>query len=150
YREPFLIDLPHFEHVPYGDLGALAQRLAAGDVAAFFVEPIQGEAGIITPPAGYMAAAAEMCPAAHPRFGLDEVQTGLGRTGRLFAAEHEQVTPDVLLLAKALGGGLVPIGACLCSRDAWTPEFGNYHSSTFANNHLTCSIALATLRVLQQ
>jgi acetylornithine/succinyldiaminopimelate/putrescine aminotransferase/predicted amino acid dehydrogenase len=150
YREPFLVDAPHFEHIPYGDLDALAQRLEAKDVAAFIVEPIQGEAGMITPPQGYMAAAAGMCRRTRTLFVLDEIQTGLGRTGRLFAAEHDNVSPDVLLLAKALGGGLVSLGACLCSEDAWTSQFGNYHSSTFANNHFTCSIGLATLGLLQQ
>jgi len=81
---------------------------------------------------------------------LDEIQTGLGRTGRLFAAEHDGLQPDVVLLAKALGGGLVSLGACICSEKAWAPDFGVYHSSTFANNHLSCAIGVAVLdRLLQ-
>ncbi len=149
YRTPFFISSPEFEHVPYGDIDALEQRLAKRDVAAFIVEPVQGEAGMITPPAGYLAAAAQLCRSVGTLFVLDEIQTGLGRTGRLFAAEHEHIVPDVMLLAKALGGGLVSIGACLCSEQAWTKDFGTYHSSTFANNHLTCSVGLVALKQLQ-
>lgn len=150
YRKPFLTDAQFFEHVPYGDIEALSERLRHGDVAAFIVEPIQGEAGMITPPPGYLPAVADACRRAGTLMVLDEVQTGLGRTGRLFAAEHETVTPDVILLAKALGGGLLSLGACLCSEAAWTSDFGTYHSSTFANNHLACSVGLATLRRLQE
>lgn len=150
YRAPFLADTQFFEHVPYGDIDALCARLARGDVAAFIVEPIQGEAGMITPPRGYLPAVAQACRQAGTLMVLDEVQTGLGRTGRLFAAEHEDVKPDVILLAKALGGGLFSLGACLCSESAWTSDFGTYHSSTFANNHLACAVGLATLRALQQ
>jgi acetylornithine/succinyldiaminopimelate/putrescine aminotransferase/predicted amino acid dehydrogenase len=145
YKDPFLVDTAHFDHVAYGDLDALAERLKRRDVAAFIVEPVQGEAGMITPPDGYLAAAAAACRSNGTLFVLDEVQTGLGRTGRLFAAEHDQLVPDILLLAKALGGGLVSLGACLCAEHVWTRDFGNYHSSTFANNHLACSIGLATL-----
>lgn len=150
YRKPFLTDARFFEHVRYGDVEALSERLACGDVAAFLVEPLQGEAGMITPPPGYLSAAADICRKAGTLLVLDEVQTGLGRTGRLFAAEHENVNPDVILLAKALGGGLLSLGACLCSEEAWTSDFGTYHSSTFANNHLACSVGLATLRRLQE
>lgn len=145
YRAPFLVDTTHFDHIPYGDLEALEQRLSKGDVAAFIVEPIQGEAGMITPPPGYLSDAAELCRKAKTLFVLDEIQTGLGRTGKLFAAEHEDVKVDVLLLAKALGGGLMSLGACICSEQAWSTDFGLYHSSTFANNHLSCNIGLATL-----
>jgi acetylornithine/succinyldiaminopimelate/putrescine aminotransferase/predicted amino acid dehydrogenase len=148
YREPFLADTTAFEHVPYDDLPRLEARLARGDVAAFIVEPVQGEGGVVVPARGYLAAARALCARWGALFVLDEVQTGLGRTGRLFAAEWEQVAPDVLLTAKALGGGLVPLGACLITGDAWTAAFGLHHSATFANNHLTCSVGLAVLERL--
>jgi acetylornithine/succinyldiaminopimelate/putrescine aminotransferase/predicted amino acid dehydrogenase len=148
YRTPFLPDTSRFEHVPYGNLEALEARLSKKDVAAFIVEPVQGEAGMISPPLGYLPAASQLCRKAGTLFILDEVQTGMGRTGTLFAAEHENIEVDVLLLAKALGGGLVPLGACLCSEPAWPSAFGKYHTSTFANSYLSCSIGLATLRYL--
>jgi acetylornithine/succinyldiaminopimelate/putrescine aminotransferase len=148
YREPFLLDTTNFNHIPYADLDALDRRLSAGDVAGLIVEPIQGEAGMITPPSGYLSGAAELCRKAKTLFILDEIQTGLGRTGKLFAAEHEGVEVDILLLAKALGGGLVSLGACVTADNVWDSDFGLYHSSTFANNHLSCSIGLATLNLL--
>ncbi|HTT39742.1 MAG TPA: aspartate aminotransferase family protein [Burkholderiales bacterium] len=150
YRAPFLVDTTQFGHVPYGDLDALAQRLASRAVAAFVVEPVQGEAGMIAPPPGYLVGAQALCKAAGTLLVLDEIQTGLGRTGKLFAAEHDGVKPDIVLLAKALGGGLVSLGACLCSERAWAPDFGVYHSSTFANNHLSCAIGVAVLDELVQ
>jgi acetylornithine/succinyldiaminopimelate/putrescine aminotransferase len=148
YRKPFLLNTAHFDHIPYADLDALDRRLSTGDVAGFIVEPIQGEAGMITPPRGYLSGAAELCRKAKTLFILDEVQTGLGRTGKLFAAEHEGVEVDILLLAKALGGGLVSLGACVAAENVWDSDFGLYHSSTFANNHLSCSIGLATVNLL--
>jgi acetylornithine/succinyldiaminopimelate/putrescine aminotransferase len=150
YRAPFLVDTTHFAHVPYGDLAALEERLGQGDVAGFIVEPVQGEAGMIMPPVGYLAAAGQLCRKARVLFILDEIQTGLGRTGYLFAAERDGLDPDILLLAKALGGGLVSLGAAVCHTRAWSEDFGLYHSSTFANNHLSCTVGLATLdRLLQ-
>ena len=108
---------PGFEHVPFGDDEALAARLARdGDrIAAFFIEPVQGERGVHLPPAGYLRVARELCSRYGVALVVDEIQTGLGRTGRLFACEHDGVAPDVLLVAKALGGGLFPLGACLAS-----------------------------------
>lgn len=148
YREPFHVDTQHFERVAYDDLPALEARLASGDVAAFLVEPVQGEGGMRTPTPGYLRAAQAACKAHGTLFVLDEIQTGLGRTGRLFAAEHEGLEPDILLLAKALGGGLVPLGAMLCTAAAWHEAFGYFHSSTFANSHFTCSVGLAVLAEL--
>lgn len=145
YRTPFLLDTQAFSRVPFNDLDALEARLSQGDVAAFIVEPVQGEGGMRPAAPGYLSEAAAICRRHGTLFVLDEVQTGLGRTGRLFAAEHEGVEPDMLLLSKALGGGLVPIGAMLCTAAAWSEDFGFYHSSTFANNHLTCSVALGVL-----
>lgn len=151
YKEPFRIDTNNFIHVPYGDLEALEARLSEGDIAGFIVEPIQGEAGMITPPEGYLAAASEICRKSKVLFILDEIQTGMGRTGTLFAADGiDNIHVDMLLLAKALGGGLVSLGACVCSEKAWSTDFGTYHSSTFGNNHLSCSVGLATLRYLTE
>jgi acetylornithine/succinyldiaminopimelate/putrescine aminotransferase/predicted amino acid dehydrogenase len=140
----------HVEHVPFGDADALAERLAArrGEVAAFFVEPIQGERGVIEPPAGYLRDVRELCSRHGVALVLDEIQTGLGRTGRLFACEHDGVVPDVLLLAKALGGGLFPLGACLVSAELWDEHFALRHSSTFANNNIACKVGLAVLDCL--
>jgi acetylornithine/succinyldiaminopimelate/putrescine aminotransferase len=148
YREPFLVDTSQFDFIPYGDLESLDARLSRRDVGAFLVEPIQGEAGMLAPPAGYLKDASEICRKYGTLFILDEIQTGLGRTGRLFAAEHEGVRADIVLVAKALGGGLVPLGACICGKHVWNEDFGLFHSSTFSNNHLTCSIGLAVLRQL--
>ena len=145
YREPFLVREDGYAHVPYGDLDALGTILREQRVAAFFVEAVQGEAGMITPPPGYLAAAQALCRRHGTLFVLDEIQTGLGRTGRLFAAQIEGLEPDVLLLAKALGGGLVPIGACIYGENAWSRDFDRHHSSTFAVNGFTAAIALAVL-----
>ena len=136
--------------VPFGDLAALqaAFERRPDFFAAFMFEIIQGESGIRVAPPGYLAAARELCR----RFGalliVDEVQTGLGRTGRLFACEAEGVTPDILALAKALGGGLMPMGACLYTADAYSEHFDLRHGSTFAGNALACRAALATIEEL--
>jgi acetylornithine/succinyldiaminopimelate/putrescine aminotransferase/predicted amino acid dehydrogenase len=148
YREPFLLDTTQFDRIPFDDLAALDTRLQARDVAAFIVEPVQGEGGMRVPSAGYLAGAQALCKQYGTLFVLDEIQTGLGRTGRLFAAEAESLQPDILLLAKALGGGIVPLGAMLCTQEAWSEAFGFFHSSTFANSHFTCAIALQVLDML--
>jgi acetylornithine/succinyldiaminopimelate/putrescine aminotransferase len=141
---------PGFDCVPFGDEAALGERLAReGDrVAAFFLEPIQGERGVIVPPPGYLARVRELCTRHGVALVLDEVQTGLGRTGTLFACEHEGVAPDLLLVAKALGGGLFPLGACLVSPRFWDDGFALRHSSTFANNNVACRVGLAVLRAI--
>jgi len=141
---PFGIDV---RFVPYGDADAL--RAAAGpDCAAVFVEPCQGEAGVIPPPAGYLRAAREACDASGALLVIDEIQSGIGRTGHWFAHQAEDVTPDVLTLAKGLGGGL-PIGACV-----GFGEFGSVlgkgdHGSTFGANPVSCAAALAVLEVIE-
>ena len=141
---PFGIDV---RFVPYGDADAL--RAAAGpDCAAVFVEPCQGEAGVIPPPAGYLRAAREACDASGALLVIDEIQSGIGRTGHWFAHQAEGVTPDVLTLAKGLGGGL-PIGACV-----GFGEFGSVlgkgdHGSTFGANPVSCAAALAVLEVIE-
>ncbi len=148
YREPFHLRPDGFSHVPYGDLAALETMLQKNRVAAFFVEAVQGEAGMITPPAGYLLAAQELCRKYGALFVLDEIQTGLGRTGQLFAATAEGLAPDVLLLAKALGGGLVPIGACIYGENCWSRDFDRHHSSTFAVNGFTAAVGLAVIEQL--
>jgi acetylornithine/succinyldiaminopimelate/putrescine aminotransferase/predicted amino acid dehydrogenase len=147
YQRDFAAPAPGFDQVPYGDVDALRRRLAErpGHYAALLLEPIQGEGGIVEPPPGYLAAARSLCDEAGVLLVLDEIQTGLGRTGDLFACEAEGVVPDVLLLAKALGGGLIPIGAVLCTEAAYSPAFAMKHSSTFAGNALACRAGLATL-----
>lgn len=141
YREPFLPDTTQFEILPFGDLDRLAERLRKQDVAALMIESIQGEGGMRVQPQGYLAAASALCKENGTLLVLDEVQSGLGRSGRMFGFQRESgVEPDIILLAKALGGGIVPLGAMLCSASAWTAAFGAYHSSTFANSHLSCVI----------
>jgi acetylornithine/succinyldiaminopimelate/putrescine aminotransferase/predicted amino acid dehydrogenase len=149
YRDPFLLDTTCFERVPFDDLDALERRLSAGDVAAFIVEPVQGEGGMRVPSPGYLIGAAAICRNYHTLFILDEVQTGLGRTGHLFAADDEPgLDPDMILLSKALGGGLVPLGAVLCTENSWCESFGFYHSSTFANGNFACSIGCKVVDML--
>jgi acetylornithine/succinyldiaminopimelate/putrescine aminotransferase/predicted amino acid dehydrogenase len=142
---------PGFERVPFGDADALAQRLDEDGerVAAFLVEPIQGEAGVVLPPPDYLQRVRALCTRHGVALVLDEIQTGLGRTGRLFACEHDAVAPDLLLVAKALGGGLFPLGACLVSSAFWDHRFGLRHSSTFANNNVACRVGLAVLEALR-
>jgi acetylornithine/succinyldiaminopimelate/putrescine aminotransferase/predicted amino acid dehydrogenase len=150
FQRGFGAPAPGFHVMPFGDLAALRAALAArpGYFAAFLVEIIQGESGIRVAPPGYIAAARDLCHEHGALLIVDEVQTGLGRTGSLFASESEAVTPDILCLAKALGGGLMPIGACLYTSAAYSEQFDLRHGSTFAGNALSCRAALATLDLL--
>ena len=152
YRRPFAPLLPDCEAVPYGDFEALETALKSRRFAAFVVEPVQGEGGMNVPPPGYLREAQALCRANGTLLIADEIQTGLGRTGTLFAVEAEGVRPDVMTVAKSLGGGLVPIGAMLTRRDLWMRAYGTVqsfalHSSTFAGGSLACAAALASLRV---
>ena len=133
-------------HVPYGDIDALAEAVA-DDTAAVFLEPIMGEGGVVVPPAGYLAAARELTARHGALLVLDEVQTGVGRTGAFFAHQHDGVTPDIVTLAKGLGGGL-PIGACLAIGPAADLMAPGLHGSTFGGNPVCAAAALAVLRVL--
>lgn len=150
YQKDFCAPVEGFACVPYGDLEELEKELEKNPefYAAFIIEPIQGEGGIVRPPAGYLKKAREICHEYGVLFVLDEVQTGLGRTGSLFACQQEGVDPDVMLLAKALGGGIMPIGACLSTEEVYNEEFANKHSSTFAGNTLACRIGLKVLDIL--
>lgn len=152
YQAPFGLPLPEFDHVPYGDSEALAFALAQTPhkYAAFIVEPIQGEGGVVEPPLDYLRRAKEICARYGVLFVVDEVQTGLGRTGAMFASEYAQVQPDVLTLAKALGGGVLPIGACLCTKEIYSEKFALKHSSTFAGNAIAARAGLATLAYLER
>jgi acetylornithine/N-succinyldiaminopimelate aminotransferase len=133
-------------HVPYGDAGALAD-VVGDDTAAVFLEPIMGESGVVVPPDGYLAAARDITARHGALLVLDEVQTGMGRTGTFFAHQHDGITPDVVTLAKGLGGGL-PIGACLAVGPAAKLLTPGLHGSTFGGNPICAAAALAVLRVL--
>jgi ornithine--oxo-acid transaminase len=139
---------PGFVSVPYGDGAALEAALADPDVVAFLVEPIQGEAGVIVPPEGYLRRARELCDEHGVLLIADEIQSGLGRTGRTFACEHEGVTPDVYVVGKALGGGIVPISAVVSRRDVLGVFRPGEHGSTFGGNPLACAIGIEVLRLL--
>ena len=154
FRDGFGPLLPGCDPVPFGDLGALERALARGDVAAFVVEPVQGK-GVNLPPDGYLLGAQERCHAAGALFCCDEVQTGLGRTGRFFALEHWGLRPDLVCVAKALSGGLVPAGGLLVSRPVFDAVFdgmerGVRHGSTFGGNDLAAAAGIATLAVLER
>ena len=148
YREDFGPFTPGFKLVDFGDLAALRDAITPQTVA-FLVEPIQAEAGIIVPPAGYLAAARALCRERNVLFVLDEIQTGLGRTGKMFAHDHELGSdPDVLVLGKALGGGVYPVSAVLASRAIMTLLRPGDHGSTFGGNPLAAAVGHASLRVL--
>jgi ornithine--oxo-acid transaminase len=154
FREGFGPLLPGCDPVPFGDLDALERELGRGDVAAFIVEPIQGK-GVSLPPDTYLPGAQTLCRSAGALFICDEVQTGIGRTGRYLALEHWDLAPDMICLSKALSGGFVPIGAVLVSREAFDRVFDRMkragrHGSTFGSNDLAAAVALATLRVLDR
>jgi len=154
FREPFL-PLLHWSHVPFGDLDALATFMAGADfsgdrVAAVVLEPIQGEGGIVVAPPGYLAAARELCDRYGAVLVFDEVQCGMGRSGKMFCCEHDGVTPDLMALGKGFGGGVMPIGACVGTPRTWERYIENpfLHTTTFGGNPLACSAAIATINVL--
>ena len=153
YQVPFHPLLSQTVAVPYGDLAALERELTSGDAAAFIVEPIQGEGGIVVPPPGYLAKAKRKCAQYGTLFIADEVQTGFGRTGDFFACQAEDVTPDILCLAKSLGGGVMPMGAYLTSDEIWRKAYGTMeksllHTSTFGGNTAACAAALKTIELI--
>ncbi len=147
YRDGFGPYSGGFVHVPFGDARALEAAITP-NTAAFLVEPVQGEAGIIVPPEGYLTEAARICKARNVLLIVDEVQTGLGRTGKLFAIDHEGVKPDGIILGKALGGGLLPVSA-FCARESVMGVFKpGDHGSTFGGNALGAAVGIAALEVL--
>ena len=154
-RDPFEPLVPECRQIPFGDLKALEAALKAHKVAAFLVEPIQAEAGVVLPPKGYLADAQRLCTKHGALLVLDEVQTGMGRTGSLFAYEQEGFVPDVLVLGKALGGGLVPISATLTRTEVHERAYGSMerfdlHGSTYSGNALSCAVAREVLRLTSE
>lgn len=153
FRDPFGPHVQGIETLPFGDVAALAQALAQGDVAAIVVEPIQVESGVRILPEPYAAALAELCPRYGALAVADEVQTGLCRTGRFLASERWPRRPDVVVLAKALGGGLMPLSATLAQRDVFRRAYGSFgtaesHQYTFAGNALSCVAGIESLELL--
>ena len=149
YRKNFGPFTPGFTVIPFGDAAALEKAITPR-TAAFLVEPIQAEAGILIPPDGYFKAAREICTKNNVLFIADEIQTGLGRTGKLFAWEHEKAKPDMIVIGKSLGGGCYPISACLTSAAIMSVYTPGTHGSTFGGNPLACAVARESLRVIKE
>lgn len=141
---------PGFEIIPYNNLEALAGALEDKNVAGFLVEPIQGEAGVVIPDEGYLKISKQLCEQNNVLFIADEIQTGLCRTGALLCCDHENVKPDILLLGKALSGGMLPVSAVLANDDIMLTIQPGEHGSTFGGNPLACSVAIAALSVLKE
>jgi len=153
YRKPFSPLLPGIEFVPYGDAVALEKALSQKDVAAFIVEPIQGEGGIIVPPEGYLRKVRDICTDYNTMLIVDEIQTGFGRTGKLFACEQEGIVPDILCLSKSFGGGVMPLAAYTTTEKIWKQAYGSVekatlHTSTFGGNSRAAAAGIATLEIL--
>jgi ornithine--oxo-acid transaminase len=142
--------VPGYQVVPYDDLGALAEALQDPHVCGFLVEPIQGEAGVVVPHEGYLKGAAELCKAHNVLLITDEIQTGLGRTGKLLATDYEGVRGDILILGKALSGGVLPVSAVLADDVVMLTIQAGQHGSTFGGNPLACAVLQAALTVLQE
>lgn len=149
YKSGFGPFTPGFKLIPYGDLEALKQAITP-NTAAFLVEPIQGEAGIIIPPADYLYEAYTICKEQQVLFVADEIQTGFGRTGKRFACDFHNVVPDVYILGKALGGGVMPISAVAADQEVLGVFDPGSHGSTFGGNPLACAVAIAALDVLEE
>jgi ornithine--oxo-acid transaminase len=141
--------MPGFGLVPYNDLVALEEALKDKEVAAFMVEPIQGEAGVVIPDDGYLKAVRDLCDKYNVLFIADEIQTGLARTGKMLACDHENVKPDILILGKALSGGTLPISAVLANNEIMMQILPGEHGSTYGGNPLACAVAIKSLEVLK-
>ena len=141
--------MPGFGLVPYNNLVALEEALKDKEVAAFMVEPIQGEAGVVIPDDGYLKAVRDLCDKYNVLFIADEIQTGLARTGKMLACDHENVKPDILILGKALSGGTLPISAVLASNEIMMQILPGEHGSTYGGNPLACAVAIKSLEVLK-
>jgi len=153
WRDPFEPLLPEFTPVTFNDLDELCSAFDKYDVAAVVLEPIQVEGGIQLPQPGYLSGVKDLCRKHDAYLVLDEISTGLGRTGPLFAFQHDNIVPDIITVAKSLGGGLLPMGAYLTTRDIFQQAYGSYemcaaHHSTFGGNSLSCLTALKTLELL--
>lgn len=141
--------MPGFELVPYNDLNALENALRDNNVAAFMVEPIQGEAGVVVPDEGYLKGVRALCDQYNVLFIADEIQTGLCRTGKMLACDHENVRPDILILGKALSGGVLPVSAVLADDEVMLNIHPGEHGSTYGGNPLACAVAMEALAVLK-
>lgn len=141
---------PGFKTIPYNDLPALQASLEDKQVAGFLVEPIQGEAGVLVPDDGYLSKAKALCAAANVLFIADEIQTGLARTGKMLACDHENVRPDILILGKALSAGMLPVSAVLADDDIMLTIKPGEHGSTYGGNPLACKVAMSALQVLKE
>ena len=142
--------MPGFALVPYNDTVALETALKDSNVAAFMVEPIQGEAGVVIPDEGYLTKVRELCTKYNVLFIADEIQTGLCRTGQVLACDHENVKPDILILGKALSGGTMPVAAILANNEIMLTIKPGEHGSTYGGNPLACAVAIASLKVLKE
>ncbi len=142
--------MPGFEVIPYNDLNALAKALQDKNAAGFLVEPIQGEAGVVVPDEGYLNKAKQYCEDANVLFIGDEIQTGLCRTGKMLACDHENVRPDILILGKALSGGVLPVSAVLSDDEIMLTIQPGEHGSTYGGNPLACKVAIMALTVLKE
>ncbi len=142
--------LPGFENVPYNNVAALEEKLSDPNVAAFMVEPIQGEAGVVVPDDGYMQKVSLLCKKHNVLLIADEVQTGIGRTGKLLACDYDNIKPDILVLGKALSGGVMPVSAVLASDEIMLTLKPGQHGSTFGGNPLGCAVAMAALKVVKE
>ena len=141
--------MPGYEIIPYNNLDSLREALKDPNVAAFMVEPIQGEAGVVVPDENYLRNAYEMCKASNVLFIADEVQTGIGRTGKMICCEHHGFKPDILILGKALSGGVFPVSAILASDEVMLTIKPGEHGSTFGGNPVACEVAMAALKVIR-
>lgn len=155
YQKMFYPLIPGFEYVPFDDLTALESALQHNDVAAFIIEPIQGEAGVVVPSPGYLRGVRDLCNKYNTLMIADEIQTGFGRTGKMFACEHEQIAPDIMTLAKGLSGGIFPIGAFITADEIWQKAYGTIekatiHSSTFGGGNLACAAGIQTINTLYE
>jgi ornithine--oxo-acid transaminase len=142
--------MPGYELIPYNDLAALEKALEDPNIAGFMVEPIQGEAGVVVPEEGYLKKAYELCQQKNVLFIADEVQTGIARTGKLYACQHEGFRPNILILGKALSGGVLPVSAVLADDEVMLSIGPGEHGSTFGGNPLACAVAMAALQVVEE
>ncbi|MCM3790931.1 ornithine--oxo-acid transaminase [Domibacillus indicus] len=149
YKRGFGPMLPGIKLIPYGDIDALEAAITP-NTAAFLIEPIQGEAGIVIPPEGFLKAASTLCREQNVLFIADEIQAGLARSGKLFACQWEDVVPDMLILGKALGGGVFPISCVVADKDVLGVFNPGSHGSTFGGNPLACAVSLASLQVIEE
>ena len=141
--------MPGYDLIPYNDLAALEEELKDKNVCAFMVEPIQGEAGVVVPDDGYLSGIRKLCDKYNVLFIADEVQTGIGRTGKMLATDHEDARPDILVLGKALSGGVLPVSAVLADDDIMMCIRPGEHGSTYGGNPLSCAVAKAALEIVK-